>query len=237
MFTDANLPKQYWAEATSTATYLLNRNPVSALLGKTPEELWSGKAPKLKHLRVFDSKAWAYVPREKRGKWDPKAKELLFIGYDENTKGYLLIDPQTKRIIINRDVIFREEWQNEAQGKKGEHTLDYELADGTSEQAEEQLEEEHESSYTTGSDEADEENEPAQVQAGEQREEQIQQRPENTPRVRTEMETSDQNWIRIIFNKGAIRRNSRYVRGSDKQHRLPRMDEGNARRSYGPGKN
>ncbi|KMQ87822.1 retrovirus-related pol polyprotein [Lasius niger] len=62
----------------------------------------------MKHLRVFGSKALAYVPREKRDKWDSKAQELIFIGYDENIKGYRLIDPRIKKITVSRDVIFRE---------------------------------------------------------------------------------------------------------------------------------
>lgn len=69
---------------------------VQPLGGRTPEELWSGRQPGIKRLRVFGSKVLAYVPREKRDKWDSKAQELLFIGYDENIKGYRLIRPKDK---------------------------------------------------------------------------------------------------------------------------------------------
>lgn len=108
LLTDSGLSKDFWAEATVTATYLLNRNPASALNGKTPEEYWSKVKPKLEHLRIFGCKAWAHIPKQKRDKWDMKAKELVFVGYDEQVKGYRLIDMQTKKISISRDVTFDE---------------------------------------------------------------------------------------------------------------------------------
>lgn len=42
MLFGAKLPKTYWAEAVSTAVYLINRSPTKAVTGKTPEEAWTG---------------------------------------------------------------------------------------------------------------------------------------------------------------------------------------------------
>ncbi|XP_026825693.1 uncharacterized protein LOC113562008 [Ooceraea biroi] len=53
MLLEARLDKKYWAEATSTSVYLINRSPSTPLNGKSPEAVWSGSQPKLKHLRVF----------------------------------------------------------------------------------------------------------------------------------------------------------------------------------------
>ena len=74
---DAGLSKGYWAEAISTAVYLLNRCPAKAT-GKTPQECWSGERPNLKHLRICGSKVLAHIPQEKRDKWDAKAEEMIF---------------------------------------------------------------------------------------------------------------------------------------------------------------
>jgi len=85
------MDKKYWAEATSTAVYLINRFPSNPLNGKSPKEIWSGKQPKLqhlKHLKIFGCIVMAHIPKEKRNKWDAKSKKLLFVGYDENVKGY-----------------------------------------------------------------------------------------------------------------------------------------------------
>jgi len=50
----------------------------------------------------------AHIPKEKRDKWDTKSKKLLFVGYDENVKGYRLMDPNTHKIINSRDIVFLE---------------------------------------------------------------------------------------------------------------------------------
>ena len=61
MLLNSKLPKKFWGEAISTAVYLKNRTPVKAL-NKTPFEVWHGKKPKVNHLRVFGSDAYAHVP-------------------------------------------------------------------------------------------------------------------------------------------------------------------------------
>ncbi|KAH9330559.1 hypothetical protein KI387_002667 [Taxus chinensis] len=49
----AGLPLSFWAEAVSTAMYLINRGPSSALDGGIPEEAWYGKKVDYSFLRVF----------------------------------------------------------------------------------------------------------------------------------------------------------------------------------------
>ncbi|KAG8488067.1 hypothetical protein CXB51_018276 [Gossypium anomalum] len=41
MLSNANLPKSFWAEAASTACFLINRSPSVAIEKKTPQEVWS----------------------------------------------------------------------------------------------------------------------------------------------------------------------------------------------------
>ncbi|KAH9762289.1 hypothetical protein KPL70_000762 [Citrus sinensis] len=48
---NSKLPRNLWAEAVSTASYLVNKSPSSAIGFKTPEELWSGRPGKYEHLR------------------------------------------------------------------------------------------------------------------------------------------------------------------------------------------
>jgi len=88
---DANLSKEFWAEACSTAVYLINRSPAKSLQYKTPHEMWSKEKPDLKHLRIFGCKALAHIPKELRQKWDEKSKDCLFLGYLEHSKGYLKV--------------------------------------------------------------------------------------------------------------------------------------------------
>ena len=47
-------------------------------------------------------------PKERRSKWDPKAREGLFVGYEEVLKAYRIYDIEADRVVISRDVSFNE---------------------------------------------------------------------------------------------------------------------------------
>ncbi|CAJ2633694.1 unnamed protein product [Trifolium pratense] len=109
MLKSKRLPKELWAEAVACAVYLSNRSPTRSVLGKTPQEAWSGRKPGISHLRVFGSIAHVQIPDEKRSKLDEKSEKYIFIGYDANSKGYKLYNPDTGKTIISRNVVFDEE--------------------------------------------------------------------------------------------------------------------------------
>ncbi|KAA5634977.1 transposase family protein, partial [Pseudomonas aeruginosa] len=71
---DAGLHKKFWAEAINTSVYLRNRTVVTGLNNMTPYEAWTKKKPDLSHVRIFGSKVMMHIPKEKRLKWDMKAK-------------------------------------------------------------------------------------------------------------------------------------------------------------------
>jgi hypothetical protein len=75
---------------------------------KTPQEVWTGKEPSLTHLKVFGCDAYVHVPKENRIKLDKKAEKCIFIGYKDGIKGYKLWNPETKKVVYSRDVVFRE---------------------------------------------------------------------------------------------------------------------------------
>jgi hypothetical protein len=105
LLNDARMKKEFWAEAVSTAAYLVNRSPTRSIGGKTPEEIWTGRKPNLKHLRVFGSTVMVHVPKVKRKKFNPKALKGVFVGYCENTKGYRVYDAERNDFLISRDVV------------------------------------------------------------------------------------------------------------------------------------
>lgn len=108
MMFDANLNTKFWAEAVTTAVYLINRLPVVGA-AKTPEELWSGVRPNLKYLKVFGCKAMMHIPKQRRNKFDPKSTECIMMGYSEHSKAYRLFDLDKQTIVISRDVVFLED--------------------------------------------------------------------------------------------------------------------------------
>lgn len=112
MLQDANLPKKYWAEAIHTATYIKNHTTSTTLEHKSPIEIWSGKKPDVSHFKVFGSIAMAMIPKGKRQKFDAKSRELMFVGYCEDQKGYRLMDRLTNKVISCRDVTVIEHGNN-----------------------------------------------------------------------------------------------------------------------------
>ena len=105
MLSNAGLPKQFWAEAVSTACYLINRSPSYAIDKKTPIEVWSGSPANYSDLRVFGCTAYAHVDN---GKLEPRAIKCIFLGYPSGVKGYKLWCPETKKVVISRNVVFHE---------------------------------------------------------------------------------------------------------------------------------
>ncbi|KAG6481465.1 hypothetical protein ZIOFF_058069 [Zingiber officinale] len=70
------------------------------------------------HRFPFPKTSWrAKAPLELKEKFDEKSEKLVFIGYNNESKGYRLIDPKTNKLVISRDVIFNEnaawKWENE----------------------------------------------------------------------------------------------------------------------------
>ncbi|KAG3231278.1 hypothetical protein PI124_g23628 [Phytophthora idaei] len=59
-------------------------------------------------MRVFGCRTYILTPKEKRLKWDPKARAGLFLGYEEVSKAYRLYDIEAGQVVISRDVNFDE---------------------------------------------------------------------------------------------------------------------------------
>ncbi|CAA9993736.1 unnamed protein product [Nesidiocoris tenuis] len=107
MLAESQLPNLFWAEAVYAAAYLLNRSPCKSH-SSTPEEIWSGKKPKLSHIRIFGCKAFAHVPSDRRRKLDKRATVCIFLGYSLESKAYRLYNPANRRVFLSRDVRFSE---------------------------------------------------------------------------------------------------------------------------------
>ncbi|WCJ18000.1 Transposon Ty1-LR1 Gag-Pol polyprotein [Euphorbia peplus] len=105
---NAGLPKRFWAEAVSMASYLVNRSPRASLGGKTAEEVWTNKDIDFSYLRIFGCPAFVHVPGDERSKLDAKSKQCIFLGYKKGVKGYKFWDPVEKKMVISRDAIFDE---------------------------------------------------------------------------------------------------------------------------------
>ena len=109
MLAAKELPKKLWAEATLTASYVLNRTANSSVEEKTPYELWYGRKGAVDHLRIFGTECFVHIPKVKRKKWDAKSFKGVMIGYSGEKDGYRVWVPGTNNVYQSHDVRFKDE--------------------------------------------------------------------------------------------------------------------------------
>ncbi|CAN6586525.1 unnamed protein product [Malus baccata var. baccata] len=95
MLNEKNMPYTFWGEAVNTSVCLLNRCPTKALDKKTPFEVLSGRKPSVKHLRVFGSVCYTYIPQQLRHKLEKSSNNGVFVCYGTNEKGYRVYNLST----------------------------------------------------------------------------------------------------------------------------------------------
>jgi hypothetical protein len=74
----------------------------------TPEEKWNGRKPDISNFKIFGSECWGHILNDKRKKLEPKSHKCIFIGYNKDSKDYMLFDTSTHGVIIWFDVQFNE---------------------------------------------------------------------------------------------------------------------------------
>jgi hypothetical protein len=100
-----------WMEALKTATHILNKVP-SKSVPTTPYELWTGREPSLRYMRVWGCPVEAKVFNPNIGILDPKTVSCHFIGYTEKSKGYRFYCPNrhTKFLEMTHAVFLEVRW-------------------------------------------------------------------------------------------------------------------------------
>lgn len=103
-----HIPIRFWGECVLTAVYLINRLPTAVLKGHTPYEAFHKVKAKLDHLKTLG--CFCYATRMlKADKFSPRADACIFLGYSVTQKGYILYNLSQKRMLVSRDVIFKED--------------------------------------------------------------------------------------------------------------------------------
>ena len=114
MLYQANMLKSFWAEAITTAAYLLNRLPSDAIDNGIPYELWHGRAlttRDLHSIKPFGCMVEANVPKKRRkklGKVDTRSTTGCFIGYTDSTTMHKIWDFERKCFTKSHDLFFDE---------------------------------------------------------------------------------------------------------------------------------
>lgn len=102
-----NVKLMFWVDAVLCVVYIKNRCPSHALRNKTSYEIWYGHIPLVRHLMIFGSTYYAFIPMEQRNKIGV-SQNCIFLGYSNTSKAYHLYDEVNKKLILSRDVIFLE---------------------------------------------------------------------------------------------------------------------------------
>jgi hypothetical protein len=71
-------------------------------------ELLTGKRPNVSYFRVFGSKCFILIKRDRNSKFAPKAVEGFLLGYDSNTRAYRVFNKSTRLVEVSYDIVFDE---------------------------------------------------------------------------------------------------------------------------------
>ena len=121
------LPDTFLAEAINIVVYILNRSYTKVVKDMAPLQAFSGKKPSIAHFKFFGSDCYVHVPDASRTKWDAKSLKCIFLGYSEESKGYRLYNPTTKKVIISHDVVF-EEYPHQEEEDEGPTSVNQEIS-------------------------------------------------------------------------------------------------------------
>ena len=87
MLLSSALPQNLWREAILSANYVLNRIPHKKS-NNTLYELWKGRPPFYKYLKVWGCLAKVEVHVLKKTKIGQRTVDCVFIGYAQNSSAY-----------------------------------------------------------------------------------------------------------------------------------------------------
>ena len=102
MLNSSGLPHNLWGDALLTANHILNRIPFKKT-NKSPYEVWKGRLPTYKTLKVWGCLAKVLIPLPKRTKLGPKTVDCVFIGFAINSAAYrfLIIKSEVSDMHVN----------------------------------------------------------------------------------------------------------------------------------------
>ncbi|KYN06048.1 Copia protein, partial [Cyphomyrmex costatus] len=113
----SGLPPFLWAEAVNTANYIKNRCITRSLNDESPYKKWHNKKPNIGYFATFGEKVYVLDKSPNKGKMDPRGIPGIFVGYFEISKGFKIWIPNSKKIVITRDIKFLREIQKTSNGE------------------------------------------------------------------------------------------------------------------------
>lgn len=128
MLKHMHMPNYMWGEAIRHATYLINRITTRALQDMNPYEVFRGKKPNITHLHIFGCIGYARIVKPQLRKLDDRSRILVHLGTEPGSKAYRMLNPENRRILVSRDVVFDEtkgwNWSEDGKELKEDFVVD-----------------------------------------------------------------------------------------------------------------
>ena len=96
MLNESNVSEFLWAEAVSTACYIINRVYLRPLTSKIAYEIFNGRKPTVSYFHIFGCKCFVLKSGLNLGKFDEHSEEAIFIGYSLNSKAFSCFQKEFK---------------------------------------------------------------------------------------------------------------------------------------------
>lgn len=92
LYFHSKLPLNMWNFCIQHFIHLINRLPTPFLNIKCPYELLFQQPPSLIHLKVFGFLGYVTSNQIHQTEFDQRARKNVFLGFKDDTKGYILYD-------------------------------------------------------------------------------------------------------------------------------------------------
>lgn len=102
----SGVPTDYWGEAITAAIHIINLLPVKSLGWESPFKRLHKREADYSHLKSFGCKCFYTNLIPHKDKLAERATEGVLIGYPAGQKGYKVLNPVTRKIIVTREVVF-----------------------------------------------------------------------------------------------------------------------------------
>ena len=108
MLHNKDVARNLWGEVVNIVCHTVNRMYFRLGTKKTPYELWKGRKPNVKYIRIFRSTCFILKDRENVGKFDSRSDEGIFLGYSSTSKAYRVYNKRTMKVIKIVNVVIDE---------------------------------------------------------------------------------------------------------------------------------
>ena len=106
MMSYSTLPVSFWGYALKIAMHILNLIP-SKSIPNTLMELWSGRKPSMRYLHIWGCPT--HVLKRKSDKLEAKTEVCMFLGYSNESKGYLFYNHKDNNVFVSTNAKFLED--------------------------------------------------------------------------------------------------------------------------------